>query len=98
MKTTVETIRIPMMSGEAVPHEVLTFTCKGHTLSARRINSGLCYILHRATGLKITAEHTGDRSEAAQGFADAVAVGGYNLDGVEAAAAKSPTINAQVTA
>lgn len=95
MKTTAETIRVPMMNGQAVSHDVITFECAGHRLSVRRINSGLCYVLHRATGLKITAEHTGDRQEAAQGFVDAVAVGAYDLSTVAKAAASFPTINTQ---
>lgn len=93
MKITTETIRVPMLSGDAVPFDVLTFDYAGHRLSVRQINSGLCYVLHRATGLKISAEWTGDREEAAQGFADAVAVGAYDLSKVASAAATFPTIN-----
>jgi hypothetical protein len=93
MKTTIETIRVPMMNGESVPHEVLSFDCAGHRLSVRKINDGLCYVLHRATGLKITGEYTGDRKEAAEGFADAVAVGAYDLSRLATVAATSPQIN-----
>lgn len=93
MKMTAETIRVPMMNGQATPFSVLSFECAGHRLSVRQINSGLCYVLHRATGLKITAEYTGDRLEAAQGFADAVAVKAYDLSQVAKAAASFPTIN-----
>lgn len=93
MKTTAETIRVPMLSGDAVPFDVLTFDCAGHRLSVRQVNAGLCFVLHRATGLKIMAEHTGDRMEAAQGFADAVAVGAYDMSQVAKAAASFPTIN-----
>jgi len=93
MQLTAETIRVPMMNGQAVPFDVLSFDCAGHRLSVRQINSGLCYVLHRATGLKITAEHTGDKREAAQGFADAVAVKAYDLSQVASAAAAFPAIN-----
>lgn len=94
MKFTNESIRVPMMSGEAQPFDVLSFDCAGHRLSVRKINSGLCFILHRATGLKITGEHTGDMKEAAQGFADAVAVKAYDLSGISKSAASFPAINA----
>lgn len=93
MKTTPETIRIPMMNGDTPAVDVLSFDCAGHRLSVRRINAGLCYVLHRATGLKITAEWTGDMKEAAQGFADAVAVKAYDLSKVAQSAASFPAIN-----
>ena len=88
-----ERIAVPMMSGDNVAFDVLSFDCEGHRLSVRKINDGLCYVLHRATGLKITAEHTGDMQEAAKGFADAVAVKAYDLSKLSQAAAAFPTIN-----
>ena len=94
MKTTPETIRVPMMNGQAVPFDVISFDCAGHRLSVRKINSGLCYVLHRATGLKITGEFTGDPLEAAEGFAIAVDIGAYDLSQVAKAAASFPAINA----
>ena len=93
MKMTAEKISVPMMNGQAVPHDVLTFDCAGHRLSVRQINTGLCYILHRATGLKISGEHTGNPLEAAIGFSDAVAVKAYDLPQIAKAAASYPVIN-----
>jgi hypothetical protein len=89
-----ETILIPMLSGDKVAADVLTFRCAGHDLSVRKINDRLCYVLHRATGLKVTAEYTGDPMEAAEGFKDAHAVGAYDLSQIAAAAASFPAINA----
>jgi len=94
MQTTNETILIPMKSGDLVPHDVLSFDCAGHRLSVRRVNSGLCLIVHRATGLGIIDQWTGDSKEAAEGFFDGVEVGLYNLSGVAKAAAQAKQINA----
>lgn len=88
-----ETIKIPMMSGDNAPCDVLTFYCDGQQFCVRRISERLCYILHRPTGLKVTDELTGDPKEAAQGFVDAVRVGVYDLSKVAEAASKSPVIN-----
>lgn len=93
LKTTKEQIRVPMMGGEAVSFDVLTFDCAGHRVSVRKISANLCYVLHRATGLKITAEWTGDAKEAAQGFCDAVAVKAYDLSKLAKAAASFPVLN-----
>lgn len=93
-----ETIKVPMMNGDRVEHEVLAFECEGFRFGVRRVSERMCFILHRATGLKVTAEHTGDMREAAEGFCDAVRVGGYNLAGLEAAAATAPQINADCEA
>ena len=93
MKLTPKSILIPMMDGNTVAKDVMAFEHSGLCLAVRKINDGMSYILHAPTGLKITAEHTGDPQEAADGFADAVAAGAYDLSGVEAAAAASPTIN-----
>jgi hypothetical protein len=88
-----ERIHVPMMNGECPAFDVLSFDCEGHRLSVRKINSGLCYVLHRATGLKITSEWTGDMKEAAEGFSIAVDIKAYDLSKVAQSAAAFPTIN-----
>ncbi len=94
IKTNAETIRVPMMTGNSAPVDVLSFDCQGLRLSAQQVNSGLCYILHRATGLKITAEYTGDLTEAIEGFSDAVEAGAWKPVQIVRAAASFPSINA----
>lgn len=98
MKLERETILIPMMNGEKVAQEVQSFTCGGFHMSVRKISARLCYILHRGSGLKVTAEHTGDPQEAAEGFCDAVAVGAYNLTSMGEAVRSVPCLNARYAA
>jgi hypothetical protein len=93
IKTNAETIRVPMMTGNAALVDVLSFDCQGLRLSARQVNSRMCYILHRATGLKITAEWTGDIKEAIEGFSDAVNLGHWDLTQIVKAAASFQPIN-----
>jgi hypothetical protein len=88
-----ETILIPMMDGNAKPAPVHTFTLCGNEYSARQINERLIFILHRDTGLKVTAEHTGDMGEAIDGFIDSVDVGAVNLAQIVQSAATAPQIN-----
>lgn len=93
MHFTTEQIKVPMMDGSAKPFDVLSFNVRGVALSVRKVGENLCYILHRATGLKVTSEWTGDVREAAQGFADTVALGAIDMGKIIQCAKNSPVLN-----
>lgn len=83
----------PMADGSRKSFRGFAFDLKGRRLTVAPINSTLCRISDYRTGLCISNEHTGDMREAAQGFADMVECGAYDLDAAMGNCAPHYTLN-----